>query len=137
MAAFSMGRVLGANERIGIGIIGFGLMGRIHTRNFKDQSDVSVRGVCDVYQPRLDAARELCGTDAVPYRDFRRLLENKEIDGVVISTPDHWHALNTMMACAAGKDVYIEKPLSLFVQEGRCRWASKTGPGRTFSAPGT
>ncbi|MHC1765744.1 MAG: Gfo/Idh/MocA family protein [Verrucomicrobiia bacterium] len=118
-AGFSMARVLGANERIGIGIIGFGLMGRIHTRNFKDQQDAAVRAVCDVYRPRMEAARELCGPGTVGHQDFRRLLDDKTIDAVVISTPDHWHALMTMMACAAGKDVYIEKPLTLFVQEGR------------------
>ena len=119
LTALSASRVFGANERIGIGIIGFGLMGRIHTRNFKEQSDVSVVGVSDVYQPRLDAAAELVGGNVVKYRDFRRMLENKDIDGVVIATPDHWHALMTMMACAAGKDVFVEKPLTLFVREGR------------------
>jgi len=53
------------------------------------------------------------------YSDFRKLLDDRAVEAVVISTPDHWHALMTMMACAAGKDVYVEKPLSLFVREGR------------------
>ena len=119
LTALSASRVFGANERVGIGIIGFGLMGRIHTRNFRDQSDVNVVGVCDAFGPRLDAAAELVGGNVVKCRDFRRMLDNKDIQGVLIATPDHWQAMMTMLACAAGKDVYIEKPLTLFVREGR------------------
>ncbi len=119
MTAASWSRVYGANERIGIGMIGIGLMGRIHTRNFAKQPDAAVVGVCDAYEPRVDAAAEIVGGTVLKYRDFRRMLDNKDVDAVVISTPDHWHALMTMMACAAGKDVYVEKPLSLFVREGR------------------
>ena len=63
--------------------------------------------------------KSLIGGKTRGYRDFRELLDAKDIDAVVISTPDHWHALMTMLACAAGKDVYVEKPLTLFVREGR------------------
>ena len=112
-------RVLGANERIQVGFIGFGLIGSQHVHDFRNQKDVDLAAMCDVYQPRLEQGVAACGQSAKPYSDFRKLLEDKNLQAVVISTPDHWHALMTIMACAAGKDVYVEKPLTLFVKEGR------------------
>ena len=119
LTALSASRVLGANERVNVGIIGFGLIGKIHTNSFKEQTDVEIRGVSDCYSPRMDECATLVGSRCAKFGDFRRMLESKDIDAVVVATPDHWHALMTMMACAAGKDVYVEKPLNLFIKEGR------------------
>jgi predicted dehydrogenase len=119
LTALSTSRVLGANDRIGVGIIGFGLIGRIHTRSLLRQTDVDVVGLSEVYQPRMEAGAAAIGSRVKRYADFRRMLEDKDIDAVVVATPDHWHGLMTLLACAAGKDVYVEKPLTLFANEGR------------------
>ncbi|HTU90784.1 MAG TPA: Gfo/Idh/MocA family oxidoreductase [Gemmataceae bacterium] len=112
-------RVRGANERIGVGFIGYGLIGKRHVLDFKEQADVEPIAVAEAHNGRLDEAKTLLGGSVQGHRDFRKLLEDRRVDAVVVSTPDHWHALMTMLACAAGKDVYVEKPLTLFVREGR------------------
>src|ERR1019366_1651046 len=121
LTAASYSRVLGANDHPGIGFIGFGLIGQQHITNFKRSfPDVDRVAMCDVYKPRLDEGLAyLESPNAKSYGDFRRMYENKDIDGVVVATPDHWHAMLTIMACAAGKDVYVEKPLTVFVDEGK------------------
>ena len=119
LAASSYRRVLGANERIQVGFIGFGLIGSQHVHDFRNQKDVDLVALCDVYQPRLEEGVAACGAPAKAYSDFRKLLDDRDLQAVVISTPDHWHALMTIMACAAGKDVYVEKPMTLFIKEGR------------------
>lgn len=118
-SAASYSRILGANDRVQVGFIGYGLIGAQHVFDFKNQKDVDLAAMSDVYQPRLEEGVAACGGKARAYKDFRKLLDDKELQGVVVATPDHWHALMTMMACAAGKDVYVEKPMTLFVQEGR------------------
>jgi predicted dehydrogenase len=118
-AAASYRRILGANDRVQVGFIGYGLIGSEHVHDFRNQKDVDLAAMCDVYQPRLEQGVAACGQTAKSYTDFRKLLDNKDLQAVVVSTPDHWHALMTIMACAAGKDVYVEKPLTLFVKEGR------------------
>jgi len=119
MTAASYQRILGANDRVGVGFIGYGLIGAQHVYDFQNQKDADLVAVCEVYQPRLEQGLAACGPRAKGYRDFRKMLESRDVDAVVISTPDHWHALMTILACAAGKDVYVEKPMTLFVREGR------------------
>jgi predicted dehydrogenase len=119
LAAASYSRLLGANDRIQVGFVGYGLIGAQHVYDFSNQKDVDLAAMCDVYQPRLEQGVQACGGRAKAYKDFRRLLDNRDLQAVVVSTPDHWHCLLAMMAIAAGKDVYVEKPLSLFVKEGR------------------
>jgi predicted dehydrogenase len=119
LSAASYTRIAGANGRVQVGFIGYGLIGSEHVRDFKNQSDADLIALCDVYQPRLEQGVAACGGHARSYSDFRKLLDDKDIQAVVVSTPDHWHALMTIMACAAGKDVYVEKPLTLFIKEGR------------------
>jgi predicted dehydrogenase len=119
LTAASWQRVFGANDRIGVGFIGYGLIGKRHLLDFQEQKDANLVAVAEAHTGRRDEALNQIGGSARGHTDFRRLLDNKDVDAVVISTPDHWHALQTMLACAAGKDVYVEKPLTLFVREGR------------------
>jgi predicted dehydrogenase len=119
LSAASWQRIVGANERVGVGFIGYGLIGKRHVLDFQAQPDVHLAGVAEVHRGRLNEAQALLGKTARGHSDFRKLLDQKDVDAVAISTPDHWHALMGMLACAAGKDVYVEKPLTLFVREGR------------------
>ncbi|HEV3003846.1 MAG TPA: Gfo/Idh/MocA family oxidoreductase, partial [Pirellulales bacterium] len=119
LSAAAYGRVLGANDRVGVGFIGYGLIGKRHVIDFREQGDADLVAVAEAHRGRLDEAREFIGGPVRPFADFRRLLDDRDVQAVVVSTPDHWHALMTMLACAAGKDVYVEKPLTLFVREGR------------------
>jgi len=117
--ALSASRVLGANDRIGVGIIGCGGQGSGNWRNFLAQPEVTPVAVCDVFQPNRERAAAASKEKVAQYKDFRQLLDNKDVDAVIVSTPDHWHALLTIMACKAGKDVYVEKGLSSTIREGR------------------
>ena len=119
LTAATYRRVLGANDRVGLGFIGFGLIGKRHVLDFKAQADVDPVAVAEAHRGRLDEAKGVIGGRVRGHDDFRRVLDDRDVQAVVVSTPDHWHALMAMMACAAGKDVYVEKPLSLFVREGR------------------
>jgi predicted dehydrogenase len=117
--ALSTSRVLGANDRVRVGFIGLGNRGDQVLSAFLEHKDCEVAAICDIYQPYLDFAAKKIGTDPKQYTDYRKMLARKDLDAVVIATPDHWHALQMIHACAADKDVYVEKPASLTVAEGR------------------
>jgi len=112
-------RVLGANDRVRLGFIALGNRGDQVLSAFLTHKDCEVTAICDLNQPYLDHAAGKIGGSPKQTKDYRQILDMKDIDAVVINTPDHWHALQTIHACQAGKDVYIEKPLSLCVEEGR------------------
>ncbi len=118
MAGMSTTNVMGANDRIRLGVIGTGKQGVSDMQNFM-QHGVEVATVCDVYQPNLDKGLAAAGGKAKAVKDFRDVLDDKEIDVVLIGTPDHWHPLAMVEACKAGKDVYVEKPIGVAVEEGQ------------------
>jgi predicted dehydrogenase len=108
-----------AHEQVRLGIIGVGNRGDQLIGAFKPQPNTQFVAVCDVYRQHLEMAAKKIGGDPFLTGDYRRLLDRKDIDAVVIATPDHWHALQFIDACEAGKDAYVEKPLSLTISEGR------------------
>lgn len=108
-----------ASDRIRVGVIGCGGMGRLDLADFQKNRDVEIAAVCDVFEPNLQAALRIAGERTPAHKDFRRILEDKSIDAVVVATPDHWHPVIAIEACNAGKDVYVEKPISHTVREGR------------------
>jgi predicted dehydrogenase len=108
--------------QIGFGLIGAGGRGRLVMSAFQKDPGVRVRAVCDVYEPNLELgvsqANSVGGTAARPVRSYRQLLDDSSIDVVLIATPEHWHAQMVLDALAAGKDVYVEKPLCRTPEEG-------------------
>jgi predicted dehydrogenase len=117
--ALSRMRVLGANDRVRLGFIGLGNRGDQVLDGFLVHKDAEVVALCDLWHPYLDFAAKKIGSSPKQFKEYRKLLDMKDVDAVVICTPDHWHAVQTIHACQAGKDVYVEKPLSLRVVEGR------------------
>ncbi len=120
LTALQAQQVLGANERIRLGVIGTGNRGRQVMDFLVKHADCSITAVCDVSKSAMDQANAtLLDGRATSYGDFRKLLDQPDIDAVLIATPDHWHAIQTILACRAGKDVYCEKPVSKTIHEGR------------------
>jgi len=122
LGAPAVGRAMGANGAVGLGIIGCGARGGEHIEALAAATQKGPRravaaAVCDVYQPRLDAAAAKAKADA--FRDYRDVLRRPDIDGVMIATPDHWHARMAREALEAGKDVYVEPPLALRWEEAQ------------------
>src|SRR5262245_30533169 len=117
--ALSAPKALGANERVRVGLIGCGVRGMTVARLMREVPDVAFVAVCDVYAPHAAKAKEWAGPECQSYGDFRQVLDRKDVDAVLVATPDHWHAIPTILACQANKDVYVEKPLAHNVREGR------------------
>src|ERR1041385_8458293 len=117
--ALSYSRIFGANDRLRMGYIGVGNRGdQVHDA-FLEHGDQQTVAVCDLRDDYMDFAIRKSRATPRKYTNYKKLLEDKDVDAVVIATPDHWHALMFVDACHAGKDVYVEKPLSLTVAEGR------------------
>jgi predicted dehydrogenase len=114
-------RIFGANDRVTVGVIGVNGMGMADLRTFLKQEGVECAAMCDVdrnvLEKRAAEASELQGKNPDLYGDYRKLIARKDIDVVIIGTPDHWHCLPMVEACKAGKDVYVEKPLANSIQE--------------------
>jgi predicted dehydrogenase len=123
-------RAIPASEKIVLGFIGTGGMGTGLINTFKGFPQVEIAAVCDVHEPHRLRARSESGASPEAYGDFRRILDRKDIDAVVVATPDHWHAIIAIMACQAGKDVYCEKPLGHRIQETRAMVTAAEKAGR-------
>lgn len=138
MSALSYNRIIGANEKIRVGFIGIGNRGSQLLQAAMQMPDCEVAALCDIYEPYITRDRskvdpryikdrpgqipkmtEVFPTKVERYLEYPKLLDNKTIDAVCIATPDHWHALHTIHSIQAGKDVYIEKPVSKTIEEGR------------------
>lgn len=117
LAAASYSRILGANDRVNMGLIGAGERGRGVMGEFIRTDKVNLTSICDIWADNIDKGKKL-SANAATYGDHRKLLESKDVDAVLIATPDHWHAGCAIDACNAGKDVYCEKPLTLKIEEG-------------------
>jgi predicted dehydrogenase len=115
MAAAS---IQGANNRVRVAIIGTGGRARSLMNQLKPIAGVEIVGLCDVFEARLLQAAEIAGPAALKTDEYRRIHDNKEIDAVLIGAPDHWHKTMALDAVAAGKDVYVEKPVSHTIEEG-------------------
>ncbi|QQS47004.1 MAG: Gfo/Idh/MocA family oxidoreductase [Acidobacteriota bacterium] len=118
LTAAGWNRVLGANERVRLGVIGTGNRGGDVMSWFQKEPDAEVTSLCDCYDRHMSAALEKTEGKAKTYADYRKLLESKDVDAVLIATPDPWHARMSIDACQAGKDVYVEKPLTFSIEEG-------------------
>jgi predicted dehydrogenase len=115
--AASYSRILGANDRVRLGLIGCGDRGQFVMSVFQKNTTVDVTAVCDIYTTKIDQARGKA-PNAKSFTDHRKLLETKELDVALVATPDHWHAGIAIDALNAGKDLYVEKPLTLRIEEG-------------------
>lgn len=141
-------RIFGANDKIRVGFVGVGNRGSQLLERFMENNDVEVAALCDVYKPyterdRTKVAKRFLEMDRIPqmeekfpekvlqFSDYRKMYEMKNLDAVCIATPDHWHALQCIDACSAGLDVYVEKPLTITIKEGRAMINAQKSAGNT------
>jgi predicted dehydrogenase len=120
MSAKSYSRIIGSNERMKIGVIGCGGMAEAHMRallEMQDSDNLEIASVCDVYMKRLNQASELTGARA--FSNYKDILEDKNIDYMLIATPEHWHYQMTLDAIEAGKHIYVEKPMTHTIEQAR------------------
>lgn len=111
-------RILGANEKIRVGVLGTGQRGQYDMSLFQKIPSAEIVAVCDVYEPRREQARLKAGPNAQAHLDYREVLDRKDVDAVLIGSPDHWHKTMLVDALRAGKDVYCEKPVMHSIEEG-------------------
>lgn len=111
-------RTVSPNDRLRIGLFGMGIRGQQDLRSAVRSPGVEIAAVADVYDGRLALAKELCGAQVFTTRDYREVLSRRDVDAVVIATPDHWHTQMAVDALGAGKDVYVEKPMVQELGEG-------------------
>ncbi|MDW8310707.1 MAG: Gfo/Idh/MocA family oxidoreductase, partial [Verrucomicrobiales bacterium] len=107
----------GPNSRIHVGLIGCGPMGRANLGNCARHPDVVVTAACDVNEARLEATVEQYKPTCKGYVDYREMLQQPDLDAVIIATPPHWHCLQAVAAAEAGKDIYLQKPMTLHLGE--------------------
>jgi predicted dehydrogenase len=119
-----------ANDTLNVACIGTGGRCRRLMQSLKEIPNVRLAAVCDIYEAHLEEGRKLADDQAMVSRDFRELLDRKDIDAVLIGSPDHWHVPMTIAACQAGKDVYVEKPLTHDLREGQAVIAAEKASGR-------
>ena len=118
LSAASWGRVLGANDRVRLGVIGTGNRGSDVMSWFLKEPDATVTALSDCYDKALENGLKMTEGKARTFSDYRALLDSREVDAVLIATPDQWHRQMALDACRAGKDIYIEKPLTFSIEEG-------------------
>ena len=118
LTAASWNNIIGAADKVRLGVIGTGNRGGDVMSWFLKEPDCEVTAICDVYDQNLNSAKEKTEGKAKAYTDYRALLDDKNVDAVLIATPDPWHVKMATDACKAGKDVYVEKPLTFTIEEG-------------------
>ena len=144
MLANSYSNILGANEKVRVGVIGCGGMANAHMSalmNMGKSDNVEIAAVCDIYTNRLESAKKSTGGKA--FEDYRKILDSKDIDYVLIATPEHWHYQMSLDAIDAGKHIYVEKPMTHTIEQSKAVVekiiasvkTGKVGDGKIFVLP--